>query len=302
MTNIIDRAAGASARRRPDFRAGDTLKVHVGRRGQPLPCPGLPGRLLRLQGSGVGRTFTVRKVCFGVGVERPSRCTRPIIDKIEIVTRGDVRRAKLYYLRNLRGRPPRSRRARGLSAPGVGALLSSDERGRAGSDRPTTTPRKERAQVDAPVAGDDPAARSRARDGADHQDLLRPGLLHPVAVDGATMLVDDRILVQKVSYWGGAARARRHRRVRGPGRLAGRGGLPPRPQPVTSCTREDRAVPDRRPPREARHRRRRRPRRVLRREGASRSTARRWTRSPTCPRTRPLQIKFDRKVPRTTCG
>ena len=57
-----------------------------------------------MQGSGVGRTFTVRKVSFGVGVERTFPLHTPIIEKIEVATRGDVRRAKLYYLRNLRGK------------------------------------------------------------------------------------------------------------------------------------------------------------------------------------------------------
>jgi large subunit ribosomal protein L19 len=62
------------------------------------------GVVIRLQGSGVSRSFTVRKVSFGVGVERTFPLHSPIFDQIEIVTRGDVRRAKLYYLRNLRGK------------------------------------------------------------------------------------------------------------------------------------------------------------------------------------------------------
>ena len=89
----------------PDFRAGDTVKVHVkvveGNRSRIQVFQGV---VLKLQGSGVGRTFTVRKVSFGVGVERTFPLHSPIFEKIEIVTRGDVRRAKLYYLRNLRGK------------------------------------------------------------------------------------------------------------------------------------------------------------------------------------------------------
>ena len=106
MTNVIDTLA-ASVKRDdiPEFRAGDTLKVHVkvveGNRSRVQVFQGV---CIRVQGSGVGRTFTVRKVSFGVGVERTFPLHTPIVDKIEVVTRGDVRRAKLYYLRNLRGK------------------------------------------------------------------------------------------------------------------------------------------------------------------------------------------------------
>jgi large subunit ribosomal protein L19 len=89
----------------PDFRAGDTVKVHVkvveGNRSRIQVFQGV---VIRVHGSGVGRTFTVRKVSFGVGVERTFPVHSPNIAKIERVTRGDVRRAKLYYLRDLRGK------------------------------------------------------------------------------------------------------------------------------------------------------------------------------------------------------
>ena len=106
MTNVVDQVASASLRDDlPEFRAGDTLKVHVkvveGNRSRVQVFQGV---CLKLQGSGVGRTFTVRKVSFGVGVERTFPLHTPIIEKIEVVTRGDVRRAKLYYLRTLRGK------------------------------------------------------------------------------------------------------------------------------------------------------------------------------------------------------
>ena len=106
MTNVIDTLAAGTLRDDiPAFRAGDTLKVHVkvveGNRSRVQVFQGV---CLRVQGSGVGRTFTVRKVSFGVGVERTFPLHTPIIDHIEVVTRGDVRRAKLYYLRNLRGK------------------------------------------------------------------------------------------------------------------------------------------------------------------------------------------------------
>jgi large subunit ribosomal protein L19 len=106
MTNVIDLLAESVKRDDiPEFRAGDTLKVHVkvveGNRSRVQVFQGV---CIRIQGSGVGRTFTVRKVSFGVGVERTFPLHTPIIDRVEVVTRGDVRRAKLYYLRNLRGK------------------------------------------------------------------------------------------------------------------------------------------------------------------------------------------------------
>ena len=97
----------------PAFRAGDTLKVHVkvveGNRSRIQVFQGV---CIRVQGAGVGRTFTVRKVSFGVGVERTFPLHTPIVDHIEVVTRGDVRRAKLYYLRNLRGKAAKIREKR----------------------------------------------------------------------------------------------------------------------------------------------------------------------------------------------
>jgi large subunit ribosomal protein L19 len=106
MTNVIDTLSAATLRDDvPAFRAGDTIKVHVkvveGNRSRVQVFQGV---VIRIQGSGVGRTFTVRKVSFGVGVERTFPINSPIFEQVEVVTRGDVRRAKLYYLRNLRGK------------------------------------------------------------------------------------------------------------------------------------------------------------------------------------------------------
>src|SRR6185295_572274 len=87
------------------FRPGDTLKVHArvveGNRSRVQVFQGV---VIRRQGSGLQETFTVRKVSFGVGVERTYPLHSPAIDRVEVVTRGDVRRAKLYYLRDLRGK------------------------------------------------------------------------------------------------------------------------------------------------------------------------------------------------------
>lgn len=89
----------------PDFRPGDTVKVHVkvveGNRSRVQVFQGV---VIARSGGGLQETFTVRKVSFGVGVERVFPLHTPIIEKIEVVTRGDVRRAKLYYLRELRGK------------------------------------------------------------------------------------------------------------------------------------------------------------------------------------------------------
>lgn len=106
MSNVIDDLNAATLRTDvPAFRAGDTIKVHVKVvEGNRARLQVFQGVVIRVQGSGVGRTFTVRKISFGVGVERTFPMHSPIFDSIEVVTRGDVRRAKLYYLRNLRGK------------------------------------------------------------------------------------------------------------------------------------------------------------------------------------------------------
>jgi len=101
----------------PDFRPGDTLKVHVrvveGTRSRLQVFQGV---VIRRQGAGARETFTVRKVSFGVGVERTFPVHTPVIDRIEVVTRGDVRRAKLYYLRDLRGKAAKIKERRSTVA------------------------------------------------------------------------------------------------------------------------------------------------------------------------------------------
>jgi len=104
--NTLDSVDAASLRNDiPAFRPGDTVKVHVrvieGTRSRIQLFQGV---VIRRQGGGLQETFTVRKVSFGVGVERTFPVHTPVVEKIEVVTRGDVRRAKLYYLRDLRGK------------------------------------------------------------------------------------------------------------------------------------------------------------------------------------------------------
>jgi large subunit ribosomal protein L19 len=106
MSDLLAEVGNAAKRTDlPEFRAGDTVKVHVkvveGNRSRVQIFQGV---VISIQGAGISRSFTVRKVSFGVGVERTFPLHSPIFEQIEIVTRGDVRRAKLYYLRNLRGK------------------------------------------------------------------------------------------------------------------------------------------------------------------------------------------------------
>ena len=97
----------------PEFRPGDTLKVHVRvTEGNRSRIQVFQGVVIRRQGSGARETFTVRKGSYGVGVERTFPVHSPSLDKIEPVTRGKVRRAKLYYLRDLRGKAARIKERR----------------------------------------------------------------------------------------------------------------------------------------------------------------------------------------------
>ena len=103
----------------PGFRPGDTVKVHVrvveGNRSRIQVFQGV---VIRRQGGGARETFTVRKVSFGVGVERTFPVHTPVVEKIEVVTRGDVRRAKLYYLRELRGKAAKIKEKRETTPAG----------------------------------------------------------------------------------------------------------------------------------------------------------------------------------------
>jgi large subunit ribosomal protein L19 len=104
--HILDAVDAASLRSDiPAFRTGDTVKVHVNIiEGSRSRVQVFQGVVIGRSGEGVRETFTVRKVSFQVGVERTFPVHSPVLEKIELVTRGDVRRAKLYYLRNLRGK------------------------------------------------------------------------------------------------------------------------------------------------------------------------------------------------------
>jgi large subunit ribosomal protein L19 len=119
MSTVIDTIERAQLRRVPDFRAGDRLRVHfVVIEGTRRRTQVFEGVAIKRQGQGVRETFTVRKQSFGVGVERTFPLHSPKIERIEVAARGDVRRAKLYYLRDRVGKAARVRE-RGYVGPEV---------------------------------------------------------------------------------------------------------------------------------------------------------------------------------------
>src|SRR2546421_4674481 len=130
----------------PDFRPGDTVKVHVrvveaGRERIQV----FQGVVIRRQGGGLRETFTARKISFGVGVERTFPVHSPSISRIEVVARGKVRRAKLYYLRELRGKRARIKERReapgeALEATGVAVPEPEDQEEQAEGEGPVEGP------------------------------------------------------------------------------------------------------------------------------------------------------------------
>jgi len=97
----------------PDFAAGDTVKVHVKiKEGEKERIQVFQGVVISKRGGGTKATFTVRKVSYGIGVERIFPLHSPVIDKLEVITFGRVRRSKIYYLRKLRGKAARIRERR----------------------------------------------------------------------------------------------------------------------------------------------------------------------------------------------
>ncbi len=115
--NVLDAVDAASLRKGViDFRSGDEIKVHVRViEGNKSRIQVFQGVVIRRQGAGVRETFTIRKLSYGVGVERTFPVHTPVIEKFEMVRRGDVRRAKLYYLRDLRGKASKIKERRGAN-------------------------------------------------------------------------------------------------------------------------------------------------------------------------------------------
>ena len=127
--NVLDAIDAASLRKDiPQFRAGDELKIHVRViEGNKSRLQVFQGIVIRRQGDGVRETFTIRKVSYGVGVERTFPVHTPVIEKIELLKKGDVRRAKLYYLRDLRGKAAKIKEKRdGVEGYGDGITSTPD--------------------------------------------------------------------------------------------------------------------------------------------------------------------------------
>ena len=121
--NVLDALDAASLRKDiPQFRAGDELKIHVRViEGNKSRLQVFQGIVIRRRGDGVRETFTIRKISYGVGVERTFPVHTPVIEKIELIKKGDVRRAKLYYLRDLRGKASKIKEKRdGIEGYGDG--------------------------------------------------------------------------------------------------------------------------------------------------------------------------------------
>jgi len=123
--NVLDALDAKSLRKDiPQFRSGDELKIHVRViEGNKSRLQVFQGLVIRRQGDGLRETFTIRKVSYGVGVERTFPVHTPVIEKIELIKKGDVRRAKLYYLRDLRGKAAKIKEKRdGIEGYGDGIL------------------------------------------------------------------------------------------------------------------------------------------------------------------------------------
>ena len=147
MSGVIDSIERAQLRKVPNFQSGDRVKVHFQVvEGNRRRTQVFEGTVIKRQGSGARETFTVRKQSFGVGVERTFPVHTPKIERIEVASRGDVRRAKLYYLR---GRVGRRARVRERQDAGLAAVVEPEMMDAAGT--------QEEAEVVDTAAGEDAA-------------------------------------------------------------------------------------------------------------------------------------------------
>src|ERR1700712_4804445 len=166
MSSVIDSLERAQLRRVPDFQAGDRVRVHFQViEGSRRRTQVFEGVVIKRQGEGVRETFTVRKQSFGVGVERTFPIHSPKIERIEVAARGDVRRAKLYYLRDRVGKRARVRERR-YSGPEEtvepGLLHAPEEATDADGMTAEETVLEQDAAVEAPQEGGEQAQASQA--------------------------------------------------------------------------------------------------------------------------------------------
>ena len=173
MAGLIDSIERAQLRRVPAFQAGDRVRVHFQVvEGQRRRTQVFEGVVLKRQGTGVRETFTVRKQSFGVGVERTFPLHSPKIERIEIAARGDVRRAKLYYLRDRVGRASRVRERRWTGEPETieaGAMPPDD------SVRPGEEELADQVAAEEELAAEADAGGEPAEAGAEaQQDVAEP--------------------------------------------------------------------------------------------------------------------------------
>jgi large subunit ribosomal protein L19 len=155
MSNLIDSIERAQLRDGlPRFKAGDTVRVHFQViEGQRRRVQVFEGIVIKRQGAGVRETFTVRKQSFGVGVERTFPLHSPKIERIDVVAIGDVRRAKLYYLREKVGKKARVREKQQRPGAAAAAVVAEETT----EDVPAVTEPPELEQDEAPVAEAEPA-------------------------------------------------------------------------------------------------------------------------------------------------
>ena len=175
MSGVIDSIERAQLRRVPSFQAGDRVRVHFqvveGTRRRTQVFEGI---VIKRQGSGVRETFTVRKQSFGVGVERTFPVHSPKIERIEVAARGDVRRAKLYYLRERVGRASRVRERRWSGAeeiiePGLieDGAMPPDDAPRPGEEELAEEAAAEEAAAEEAAAEEAPAEQAQADESAE---------------------------------------------------------------------------------------------------------------------------------------
>jgi large subunit ribosomal protein L19 len=167
MTELIDTLERRQVRQIPDFRVGDRVRVHFqvveGTRRRTQVFEGV---VLKEKGGSSRRTFTVRKLSFGVGVERTFPVHSPKIERIEVVGRGEVRRAKLYYLRGRVGRAARLREMRDFRPENVGVLAAPEQEAQAQADGADQTVEETEpqdvAEDTAPQVAEEPVAEAAA--------------------------------------------------------------------------------------------------------------------------------------------